>query len=149
MDLSDVLWIGGPPGSPTNELARLLATRFDLRLYSVLEHTAAHASRMPVVGDSAAPTTARHRFRLVLEDLRELDGARGVIVEGEELHPTSVSAVLRVPDQALFLAPAEGGLYSWEARDLRLRVLPLGCPLDELVELAASHFAPAVQRLSR
>lgn len=149
MDLEHVLWIGGPQGSPTNEVARALASRFELRLYSVAAQAAAHAPRMPLVGDSSAQTTARHRFRLVLEDLRELDEARGAVVEGEELLPTSVSAVLRFPDQALFLLGADGGAFAWEARDLRLRALPADLPAVELVELAADHFAPVVQRFSR
>lgn len=149
MDLADVMWIGGPDGTPTNDVARALAHRFDVALYSLSEQAGAHISRMPVAGDSSASTTARHRFRLVLEDLRELDGAPGAIVEGAELLPTSVSAVLRAPDQALFLVPADGGIYAWEARDLRLRTLPAERPLDELVELAAVHFEPAVQRLRR
>lgn len=149
MDLAHVLWIGGPQGTRRHELARALAMRFDLALYSVEEQTAAHASRMPPVGESSALTTARHRFRLVLEDLRELGAARGAIVEGEELYPTSVAAVLRFPDQALFLLPADGGAYAWEARDLRLRTLPADRPADDLLELAADHFGEALQRLSR
>ncbi len=149
MDLAHVLWIGGPQDSGTGELAGALARHFDLTLYRVAEQAAAHAPRMPIVGDSSAQTTARHRFRLVLEDLRDLDVPRGAVVEGEELLPTSVSAVLRVPDQALFLVPPEGGIYAWEARDLRLRVLPAGRPLDELLPPAVEHFGPAVQRLSR
>jgi hypothetical protein len=48
---------------------------------------------------------SRHRFRLVLEDLRALPDEPACIVEGPQLFPTSVSAVLRTPDQALFLAP--------------------------------------------
>lgn len=149
MDLAHVLWIGGPQGTGTRGLAEALATRFELALYSVEEQSAAHGPRMPRLGEPSASTTARHRFRLVLEDLRELDGARGAIVEGEELLPTSVSAVLRFPDQALFLVPPDGGAYAWEARDLRLGMLPADRPADELVELAAEHFGEAVQRLSR
>ena len=148
MDLAHVLWIGGPQGSGTNDLARALVSRFGLALYSVPEHTAAHAVRMPIVGESSALTTARHRFRLVLEDLRELEGD-GVIVEGEELLPTSVSAVLRFADQALFLLPPDGGIFLWEARDLRLQALPCDRPLEELAARAAEHFEPAVQRLRR
>ena len=149
MDLADVLWIGGPRNSGTRELADALAQRFDLTLYSVEEQAAAHAQRMPIAGDASAHMTARHRFRLVLEDLRVLEDKRGAIVEGEELLPTSVSAVLRFPDQALFLVPAEGGVYAWEARDLRLRALAAEQPFEELAELAAAHFAPAVQRFRR
>lgn len=146
MDLAHALWIGGPQGSGTRDVAGALADRFDLRLYSVEREAAAHAPRMPIVGDSPPATTARHRFRLVLEDLRELDGS-GVIVEGAELLPTSVSAVLRSPDQAIFLLPDDAGPFAWEARDLRLRVLDAHLPLEELVQLAAEHFAPVVERM--
>jgi len=118
----------------------------------------------------------------VLEDLRELPASPGVIVEGPQLFPTSVSAVLRSPEQALFLVPdpaeqrarleARGpmpnvsdgetarakavgrdlmisALYEREARDLRLTALRVDRPLDEMIELAAAHFAPALDRLPR
>jgi len=149
VDLAHVLWIGGPRDSGTGDLAAALAQHFDLTLYRVVEHAAAHEPRMPLIGESSAHTTARHRFRLVLEDLRDLDAPRGAVVEGEELLPTSVSAVLRDPGQALFLVPPDGGAFAWEARDLRLRVLPAGRPLAELLPLAVEHVEPAVQRFSR
>ncbi len=46
-------------------------------------------------------TTSRHRFRLVLEDLRALPDSPLAIVEGPQLLPTSVAAVLRRPRSAL------------------------------------------------
>ena len=52
-------------------------------------------------------THSRHRFRLILEDVRALPDAPAVIVEGPQLFPTSVSAFLGAPDQALFLVPVE------------------------------------------
>lgn len=48
---------------------------------------------------------SRHRFRLVLEDLRALPDEPAAIVEGPQLFPTNVSAVLGAPEQALFLQP--------------------------------------------
>jgi hypothetical protein len=53
---------------------------------------------------------SRHRFRLVLEDLRELPDEPAAIVEGPQLLPTSVSAVLRERDRALFLVPELDGM---------------------------------------
>ena len=123
MDLSHVLWIGGPQGSGKSSVARALAERFGLQLYVVDHRVWVHDERMPTTEFSsltmderwvaATPeqmlgwfvTTSRHRFRLVLEDLRELPDEPAAIVEGPQLFPTSVSAVLRRPDQALFLLP--------------------------------------------
>ena len=200
MDLAHVLWIGGGQGSGKSSIARALARRFDLQLYNVDHRTWVHEPRMPRTEFQslsleerwveASPeqmldwfsTTSRHRFRLVLEDLRELPDAPGAIVEGPQLFPTSVSAVLRAPDQALFVLPdpaeqrerllargpmlnvSDGAaartkatardlmiseLYQREARDLRLRALVVDRPLDEMIELAAEHFAPALERLPR
>jgi hypothetical protein len=114
------------------------------------EHTAAHEARMPQ--SESFVTYARHRMRLVLEDLRELPDRPACVVEGPQLFPTSVSAVLREPDQALFLIPdgddPMAQTIAREARDLRLTVLPAGRPLDELIELAATQLAPVGDRLS-
>jgi hypothetical protein len=123
VDLSHVLWIGGGQGSGKSSVARALARRFDLQLYNVDRRTWVHEARMPATEFGALSmderwvepspermldwfvNTSRHRFRLVLEDLRELPGSPSVIVEGPQLFPTSVSAVLSERDQALFLIP--------------------------------------------
>ena len=152
MDLSHVLWIGGGPGSGKSSIARALARRFGLQLYAVDEHEAAHAPRMPrLVADETVDvsmTAARHRFRLVLEDLAVLPPSPAAIVEGSLLFPTSVAAVLRDPGHALFLLPVERDPISqrigWEARDLRLTMLTADAPLDEMIERAAAHFEPVL-----
>jgi hypothetical protein len=102
-------------------------------------------------------TTSRHRFRLVLEDVAALPPSPLAIVEGAQLFPTSVAAVLRDPGHALFVlsnpnaedATAFDALiarrFAWEASDLRLTTLPADAPLEELVERAAAHFLPVVQ----
>jgi cytidylate kinase len=150
VDLSHVVWIGGPEGSGTSPLAAALAERFGWRLYHLDEHTQAHEARMPQ--SESFVTYSRHRMRLVLEDLRELPDERACVVEGPQLFPTSVSAVLREPDQALFLIPQRdepiAQTIAREARDLRLPVLPVDRPLDELIELAAAQLAPVADRLS-
>jgi cytidylate kinase len=123
VDLSHALWIGGPPCSGKSSVAAALADRFGLQLYHVDARTWVHEARMPrtefglLTMDErwvdATPdrmlgwfvTTSRHRFRLVLEDLRELPEAPGAVVEGPQLFPTSVAAVLRDPAHALFLLP--------------------------------------------
>jgi hypothetical protein len=123
VDLSHVLWIGGGQGSGKSSIARALSRRFDLRLYVIDFRVWAHEPRMPETEFRALSmderwvdatprqmldwfvTTSRHRFRLVLEDLAALPPSPVAIVEGSQLLPTSVSAVLRQADQALFLIP--------------------------------------------
>jgi hypothetical protein len=158
VDLSDVLWIGGGPRSGKSSIARELARRFDLRLYAVDEHEAAHEPRMPLIAADGTLetflTTSRHRFRLVLEDLAALPASPATIVEGSLLFPTSVAAVLREPDHALFLLPVDANEHDlitrrigWEAKDLRLATLAVDAALDEMVERAAAHFLPALQAI--
>lgn len=188
MDPANALWIGGPQGSGKTSLARALGARFGLQLYHVDARTGAHEDRMPATelasltttDEHADPatmlgrfvTTSRHRFRLVLEDLRALPDEPGCVVEGTQLFPTSVSAVLSSPDHALFLAPdldalrrrlSAGGpiegtsgrdlliaqAFETEARELRLPTLRVDRPLDEVIEAAAEAFEPAVERLRR
>jgi hypothetical protein len=197
VDLSHVLWIGGGQGSGKTSIALALARRFDLQLYNVDRRTWVHEPRMPEtefrslsmderwVESTPAQmldwflTMSRHRFRLVLEDLATLPPSPVAIVEGPQLFPTSVAAVLRQPDQALFLiadldeqrerllarGPILGtsdGLraranaterdlmisrrFTWEAADLRLAALPVDAPLDEMIERAAEHFLPVIER---
>jgi hypothetical protein len=194
------LWIGGPQGSGKSSIAYALSRRFELQLYNVDHRTWVHEDRMPPNEFSALSlddrwlnatsgkmlewfvTTSRHRVRLVLEDLRELPAEPAVIVEGPQLFPTSVSALLRSPDQALFLLPDEDAMrerllarpplagtsdgrrarenatardllirqtIEREARDLRLPVLPVDAPLEEMIERAAALFEPVVARLPR
>lgn len=141
MDPADVLWIGGPEGSRVSDVARALAQRFDLQLYLVDEHAAAHGPRLPRMLDESFLNTARHRFRLVLEDLRALPDTPPAVVAGPQLLPTSVAAVLRSPDHALFLVPDDADdlarRYFYEARDLQLTVLRGEATVDR----AAQHFA--------
>jgi 2-phosphoglycerate kinase len=123
VDPANALWIGGPQGSGKSSIARALATRFELQLYVVDHRVWVHEPRLPATEFAsltmderwvhATPeqmlgwfvTHSRHRFRLILEDLRALPEEPAVIVEGPQLFPTSVSAVLGAADQALFLLP--------------------------------------------
>jgi hypothetical protein len=197
VDLSHVLWIGGGQGSGKTSIALALARRFDLQLYNVDRRTWVHESRMPETEFRSLSmderwvestpgqmldwflTTSRHRFRLVLEDLATLPSSPVTIVEGPQLFPTSVAAVLRDPDQALFLIAdldeqrerllARGPIlgtsdgvraranaterdlmisrrFTWEAADLRLAALPVDAPLNEMIERAAEHFLPVIER---
>jgi 2-phosphoglycerate kinase len=128
VDLSHVLWIGGAQASGKSTIARALAERFGVQLYNVDHRVWVHDARMPWTEFASltmderwvnAPpermlewfvSHSRHRFRLVLEDLRELPDEPAAIVEGPQLLPTSVSAVLRERDRALFLVPELDGM---------------------------------------
>lgn len=200
MDPAHALWIGGPQGSGKSSVAAALADRWGLQLYHVDARTWVHEERMPATEFAsltmderwvhASPermldwfvTHSRHRFRLVLEDLRALPDEPACIVEGPQLFPTSVAAVLADPGQALFLHPPAAELearlrargpvqgtsdgararenavardlliaqtFERDARELRLPVLTVDRPLDEMIELAAERFAPVVERLPR
>ena len=104
---------------------------------------------MPSIAD--ARWVARHRFRLVLEDLRALPDRPACIVAGPHLFPTSVAAVLGEPGHAVFLLDddPDARAYAREAHDLRLPVIRVGAPLEEVVELAAGLLATAAAGTSR
>jgi hypothetical protein len=197
VDLAHALWIGGGQGSGKSTIAQALSRRFDLQLYVVDHRVWVHEPRMPPTEFASLSMDerwlepspermldwfvghSRHRFRLVLEDLKALPDSPLAIVEGPQLLPTSVSAVLRSPDQALFLVsdideqrarllarPGIPGtsdprrarvnatgrdllitqLIERDARELRLAVLEVDRPLDQMIELAAEHFRPAIER---
>ena len=128
MDPAHALWIGGPQASGKSSIARALAERFGLQLYVVDHRVWVHEERMPSTEFASltmderwvhAPpeqmlewfvTHSRHRFRLVLEDLRALPDEPAAIVEGPQLFPRFVAAVLGSPDQALFLEPDLAGM---------------------------------------
>lgn len=128
MDPAHAVWIGGPQASGKSSIARALAERFRLQLYVVDHRVWVHQARMPatefasltmderwVLAEPAQMlewfvTHSRHRFRLVLEDLRALPDAPAVIVEGPQLFPRFVAAVLARPNQALFLQPDLAGM---------------------------------------
>jgi hypothetical protein len=123
MDPAHAVWIGGPQASGKSSIARALAERFGLQLYVVDHRVWVHEARMPPTEFAsltmderwvhATPnrmlewfvTHSRHRFRLLLEDLRALPDEPAAIVEGPQLFPRFVAAVLGRPGQALFLQP--------------------------------------------
>lgn len=77
MDLSHVVWIGGPDDGPRAAVAARVAERLGVPLHHVSE------------------------VRASLAELRALDAA-AVVAEGD-LEPKSVAAVLHRPGQAVFV----------------------------------------------
>ena len=124
--LSHVLWIGGGPCVGKTTLARLLAGKYDLKIYNIdWHHVREHRQRpggtvpgwdqlsmderwvLPSPSqlaerDIASWTT---RFSLVIEDVLALPSTRPIIAEGPSAFPWSVAPVIRSPRQAIFLLP--------------------------------------------
>lgn len=124
--LSHVLWIGGGPQAGKTTLARLLAGRWDLKIYDLDWHLvreyrarAGPAARAfgrlsmderwshPLVSELVSRTLAiwEEVFALVIDDLVALDRGRTIVAEGPAAAPWLVAPLLRVPRQAIFLIP--------------------------------------------
>lgn len=124
--LSHVLWIGGAPCVGKTTLARVLAGKFDLKIYNLdWHHVREHRTRpggvpaswesltmderwvLPAAGEMAEREVANWtaRFPLVVEDLLGLPVTRTIVAEGPSAFPWSVAPVIRSPRQAVFLVP--------------------------------------------
>jgi hypothetical protein len=129
--LAHVLWIGGGPQVGKTTLSRLLAGKWDLRIYNldwhaVREHavpehalrpgSAARAfTRMTMDERWAVPSPAeilersiavwQEGFALVLADLLALPHSRTVVAEGPGAFPWCVAPLLGSLRQAIFLVP--------------------------------------------
>lgn len=127
--LSHVLWIGGGPCVGKTTLARLLAGKYDLKIYNLDWHDVReHRSRpggapegwddlsmdnrwlrptpQAMAEREIASWTAR--FPLVVEDLLALPRSRTIIAEGPSAFPWNVAEVIVSPRQAIFLLPTRG-----------------------------------------
>jgi hypothetical protein len=111
VDLSRVLWIGGPDDGPRAAVAAAVAERLGV----------------PVRAGGGD-------FRALLAELRALDADR-VLVEGD-IEAKSVAAVLYRSEQALFIG--DGDL---DVPILRLDALSPSLPLEELVDEAAHRLS--------
>jgi hypothetical protein len=124
--LSHVLWIGGGPQAGKTTLSRLLAGKWDLKIYNldwhaVREHagrpgTAVAAfQRLSMDERWAAPSAAellersvaiwQDGFTLVVEDLLALPDSRTIVAEGPGAFPWCVAPLLGSTRQAIFLVP--------------------------------------------
>ena len=130
--LRHVYWLGGGSGAGKSTIARRLAARHDLRLYSTDEAMTDHGRRItvqdyPFLSRFAAmdmderwvnrsPETMLETFHwfhgevfgLIVEDLLLLPREPRVIVEGFRLLPHLVKPLLAVPDHAAWLLPTPG-----------------------------------------
>jgi hypothetical protein len=124
--LSHVLWIGGGPQAGKTTLSRLLAGKWDLKIYNldwhaVREHagrpgTAVAAFQRLSMDERWAVPSAEQLlersvaiwqdgFTLVLDDLLALPDSRTIVAEGPGAFPWCVAPLLSSARQAIFLVP--------------------------------------------
>ena len=124
--LSHVLWLGGGPQAGKTTLSRLLAGKWDLKIYNldwhaVREHDlrsspAVEAFRRlsmderwakPSIDELVDRSIAiwQEGFAIVLRDLLALPTSRAIVAEGPGAFPWCVAPVIASPSQALFLVP--------------------------------------------
>ncbi|WP_242902835.1 hypothetical protein [Actinomadura terrae] len=141
MPMRNVYWIGGGSGAGKTTIARRLAARHGMRLYSTDDVMPDHAARLspedaPFLSQFASmgmderwvhrsPETMLatfHWFRgegfgLIVEDLLRLPKGEGVIVEGFRLLPRLVQPLLAGEGNAVWLLPTPE--FRWAAFDGR------------------------------
>ncbi len=124
--LAHVLWIGGGPQAGKTTLSRLLAGKWDLKIYNLDWHAVREHDRRPSHLIAAfqhlsmderwalpSPDELLTRsiamweegFDLVLEDLLTLPRSRTIVAEGPGAFPWCVAPVLNSTRQAIFLVP--------------------------------------------
>jgi len=124
--LGHVLWIGGGPQAGKTTLSRLLAGKWDLKIYNIDWHAVRdHELRprplvvpfqrmsmderwaLPYPDELAARSIAiwEEGIALVLDDLLGLPNSRTIVAEGPGAFPWCVAPLLSSPRQAIFLVP--------------------------------------------
>jgi cytidylate kinase len=124
--LAHVLWIGGGPQAGKTTLSRLLAGKWDLRIYNIDWHAVREHAGRPGTAVAAfqrlsmderwavpsadellerSITIWQDGFALVVEDLLALPRSRTIVAEGPGAFPWCVAPLLRSTRQAIFLVP--------------------------------------------
>ena len=124
--LAHVLWIGGGPQAGKTTLSRLLAGKWDLKIYNLDWHAVRDHDRRDGAASAAfarltmdarwvvpSPIELLERsiaaweegFALVLEDLLALPDSRTIVAEGPGAFPWCVAPLLGSARQAIFLVP--------------------------------------------
>ena len=124
--LAHVLWIGGGPQAGKTTLSRLLAGKWDLKIYNLDWHAVRDHDRRDGAASAAfarlsmderwvvpSPMELLERsiavweegFALVLEDLLALPRSRTIVAEGPGAFPWCVAPLLGSPRQSIFLVP--------------------------------------------
>lgn len=124
--LEHVLWIGGGPQAGKTTLSRLLAGKWNLKIFNLDWHALRDHERRPRPATRAfaalsmderwaAPRVEhlversieiwQENFAMVLDDLLELPRSRTIVAEGPGALPWCVSPVITSPRQAIFLVP--------------------------------------------
>jgi len=124
--LAHVLWVAGAPNAGKTTLTRLLAGKYDLKIYNAdWHHVREHRGRPGGVVKGWDELTMDERwirpsprelyeresanwtasFPLVVEDLLALPDDRTIVAEGPALFPWCIAPLLLSATQAIFLLP--------------------------------------------
>jgi cytidylate kinase len=124
--LRHVLWIGGGPQAGKTTLSRLLAGKWDLKIYNLDWHAVREHAGQPGTAVAAfqrlsmderwavpsadqllerSITMWQDGFTLVLDDLLALPDSRTIVAEGPGAFPWCVAPLLSTARQAIFLVP--------------------------------------------
>jgi hypothetical protein len=139
--LAHVLWIGGGPQVGKTTLSRLLAGKYDLKIYNLDWHDThderrrgggrrAEFARLSMDDRWALPEPDAlverslaiwtELFSFTVEDLLATPHARPVLAEGPGAFPWLVAPLIRSPRQAIFLVPSA----AWRERVAERRYGP-------------------------
>jgi hypothetical protein len=124
--LAHVVWIGGGPQAGKTTLSRLLAGKWDLKIYNLDWHAVREHAGRPGTAVAAfqrlsmderwavpsadqllerSVTIWQDGFTLVLNDLLALPDSRTIVAEGPGAFPWCVAPLLSTARQAIFLVP--------------------------------------------